>query len=513
MTAPTSSSPPTASKATAGITLLLTSAATFMAFLDTTVVNVAFPALHTDFPKASVELLTWVVTSYAVLFAALLTSAGRFADVVGRKAIFLGAVLLFTIASLACALAPTSSIDYLIAARAVQGIGAAGMIPAALGLVLAETPAAKRAEAIGIWGAAGSIAAAAGPSLGGVLVSEINWRAVFILNIPIGLAVLIGGLRALPNRPSEDRRRPDLVGTVGITLGIALTVLGMTEGGDWGWRSLSTWGCIAAGVVLMALSLWRSTVHSAPAIEVELWRSRMFASANAVSFLLGAGLFVWFLSGPLFLTTIWHYSILSAGLAVTPGAVASAIAAIVIGRSIPPERQRPVIVISLLLYFGLSVWAYLALSAKATFWSIWLPYGTLGGLAIGAALTSVTTAASISVHPLKFGSGTGLNTMARQFGGAIGVAAMAAVFAAHKLWEPQAYLDVFLLAGLFVLAAVVPALLLFRKPDMAAIAERQQQIEQFLAAQAAQAAAQAQATPMTGDAPVQVNSTAPTAGR
>ncbi|MEV0480525.1 DHA2 family efflux MFS transporter permease subunit [Streptomyces sp. NPDC050508] len=479
----------------AGKALLLTSAATFMAFLDTTIVNVAFPALHEDFPAESLTNLTWVVTSYGILFAALLTPAGRFADILGRKKLFLWSVGLFSIASLACAVAP--NVGALIAARAVQGIGSAGMIPAALGIVLSETPAEKRSEAIGMWGAAGSMAAAAGPSLGGLLVSEIDWRAVFILNIPIGLAVILGA-KSLPDRPVEKSPLPDLVGTATITLGLAGVVIGLTKGGDWGWDQARTWIWIGAGVFLIAYSLLRSRSHPAPAVETKLWGTSMFAAANLTAFLLGAGLFVWFLSGPLYLTTIWHYSVLKAGLAVTPGAVLSAVAAISVGRRLKPAQQRPVVIVAAVVFLGLSIWAYSGLGSDREFLALWLPYGAFGGAAIGAALTSVTTAASISVHPLKFATGTGMATTARQFGGSVGVAAMAAVFAAGNLSTPKPYRDAFLLAGIFIAASAVPAFWLFTKKSMAQIAETQQQIQAYMRAQAA--AAQAAATSSEGTA-------------
>jgi EmrB/QacA subfamily drug resistance transporter len=481
---------PPAERSRAGTTLLLTAAATFMAFLDTTVVNVAFPDLRSDFPHESLTNLTWVVTSYGVLFAALLTTAGRYADVVGRRKVFLGSLALFGLASAACAAAP--NVDLLIAARAVQGIGAAGMIPAALGLVLAETPAEKRAEAVGLWGASGSVAAAAGPSLGGLLVSWFDWRSVFIINVPIAIVVIIAGMKLLPERPPTESKLPDMVGTGTVALGIGAIIVGLTKGGDWGWKSAETWIWIAAGVVLVGYALQRSRHQEAPAVDTGLWKSKMFAAANLTVFFLGAGLFVWFLSGPLYLTTIWHYSILKAGLAVTPGAVLSAITAIIVGTKIKPENQRPVVVISGLIFFALSIWAYFALGSEPKFLAIWLPYGAIGGAVIGASLTSVTTAAAISVHPLKFAAGTGLNTTARQFGGSIGIAVMAAVIAARNPLQPQAYLDAFLLAGIFILASIVPAMALFSKKSMAIIAETQAQVQAYMAAQA-KAAAQAQA--------------------
>jgi EmrB/QacA subfamily drug resistance transporter len=435
--------------------LLLTSGATFMAFLDTTVVNIAFPALHSSYPAISLASLSWVVSGFAIAFAALLAPAGRLADVLGRRQVFLVSVAVFTAASLACAVAPNFGV--LLGARVVQGIGAAGMIPAALGLLLAEMPPARLLSAIGIWGASGSMAAAAGPSLGGLLIAASSWRAVFLLNLPIGALILLGGWRAVPARPGAGPWQgrpgglPDGVGTAAATFGIAGVVLGLTKGGDWGWGAPSTVAAMVIGLALVIVAVARSRRHPVPAIPVSLWSSRTFAVANLTSLLAGAALYAWLLAGPLYLTTFWGYSVLRAGLAVTPGALTSAIAAIMVGKRVKLELQPAVVAGALVAFAAVGIWIWAGLGLQPAFLAVWLPAGLIGGAAFGAALTGLSTAAAISVPPAHFAGGMALNTAARQIGGALGVAAMAAIATAET--GTYALRDVFLFAGLSSFAA------------------------------------------------------------
>jgi EmrB/QacA subfamily drug resistance transporter len=440
--------------------LLLTSGATFMAFLDTTVVNVAFPALHSSYPAVSLANLSWVVSGFGIAFAALLTPAGRLADVLGRRQVFLASIAVFTVASLACAAAPDFGV--LLGARVLQGIGAAGMIPAALGLLLAEMPAARLLSAIGIWGASGSMAAAAGPSLGGLLIAATNWRAVFVLNVPIGALILLSGWRSVPARPRQSGRRPDGVGTAAATAGIAGVVIGLTKGSDWGWGAPSTIGALAIGLALVMVAVARSRRHPAPAIPISLWESRTFAVANLTSLLAGAALYAWLLAGPLYLTTFWGYSVLRAGLAVTPGALTSAVAAILVGRRVTLERQPAVVAGALVVFAAVGVWIWAGLGRQPVFLEVWLPAGLIGGAAFGAALTGLSTAAAISVPPVHFAGGMALNTAARQIGGALGVAAMAAIASAET--GTYTLRDVFLFAGLSSFAAGVVGLGLLPRP-------------------------------------------------
>ncbi|SHN11967.1 DHA2 family efflux MFS transporter permease subunit [Actinacidiphila paucisporea] len=437
-----------------GVVLLLSAGATFIAFLDTTVVNVAFPDLAASFPGDRVSDLSWVVSSYAVLFAALLTPAGRIADAFGRKRLFLSSLAGFTVASALCACAP--DLPWLITSRALQGATAAGMIPAALGLLLATTPPQRLPAAIGAWGAAGSMATAAGPALGGVLVDAFGWRAVFLINVPVGAALVLAGIRGLPERTGAQRRLPDPLGTLTVTAGIALLVLALTKGSDWGWTDAATVAGVAGGAALIAVALVRSTRHAAPAVETALFRDHTFAVASAAAAFTGAALFGWLLSSPLFLTTVWHYSVLKAGFAVTPGALTSAIAAVAVGKRAKPHQLPAVVGLSMAAFATVSVWAYLDLDTDTRFLTLWLPMGLVGGAAFGAALTALSTAAARSLPPRQFASGIGMTTTARQLGGSLGVAATASVIAAHGIAGPQAYRDVFAVCGgLAAVAALV----------------------------------------------------------
>ncbi|PAZ12648.1 MFS transporter [Streptomyces sp. SA15] len=434
--------------------LLVASGATFLAVLDTTVVNIAFADLRVDFPDASLSQLTWVVTAYTVVFAALLAVAGRVADVTGRKKLFLRSTALFTLASLLSGLA--TSVELLVAARALQGVAAAGMIPAALGLVLQHTPPARRQIAVGVWGAVGSMAAAVGPSLGGLLVDVWGWRSVFLINLPIGLAIVMITTRLAGDTPS-GRRLPDPVGTLALALGVGGVVFGVTQGTEWGWGSGRVLGLLIGGAVLLAVALLVSRRHEAPAVEWDLWRNRAFAATNVTSVLFGAAMYSYLLSSLLFLNAVWGYSELKAGLAVTPGAFAAAVGAMVVGRRVRPAAQWVAVAVGSVL-FGASCGAmWLLLGDERQYAAVWLPLGIVGGLGIGAALTAISNAATASLPPQRFASGTGLLMTTRQVGGALGIAALAAILERYDVLDDQGYLEVFLACAVGALAAAVAA--------------------------------------------------------
>jgi EmrB/QacA subfamily drug resistance transporter len=399
--------------------------ATFLAFLDVTVVNLAFPDLLRNFAGASVADMSWVVTAYAVLFAALLAPAGRIADVVGRRTLFLAGVVAFTLASLASALAPTLGV--LIATRALQGVAAAVMIPAALGLVLAATPVERRHAAVGLWGATAALAAAVGPSLGGLLVDAFDWRAVFVINVPIGFVLAYATRRIGADVRTPGALLPDLLGTGLLASGVALVVLGTTKAGDWGWVSGATIGSLLLGAVLLGFVVVRSRRHYAPAIETRLWRNRVFAAANATSLFFGAFMYAWLLLCVLFVTLVWHYSVLKAGLAVSPGAFTAAIASVITGRLGDRRGQRIAVMSGALLCAGVGLWILFGVTTHPSFLALWLPAGLVGGAGMGAVLTGLSSTAALSVEPAQFASATGLAMTARQLGGALGIAALAAL--------------------------------------------------------------------------------------
>ena len=303
----------------------------FMAFLDVTIVNVAFPSIRQAFPEASVAGLSWVLNAYNIVFAALLVPAGRLADLLGRRRVFFIGGAVFLAASALCGLAP--SVEVLIGARALQAVGAALLVPTSLGLLLPEFPPERRATATALWGATGGVAAAAGPSLGGVLIEWTDWRLVFFVNLLIGAAAIVPARRLLREFRDPDRGAvPDALGIVLLAGGVAALALAIVEAPAWGWGSDRVLAAFAVAAVALGGFVWRSATHPHPVVELSLFRVRSFAVACAGVGIFSLGFYALLLSGILFLTGVWHYSILKAGFAVTPGPLMAATSSAVAGR-------------------------------------------------------------------------------------------------------------------------------------------------------------------------------------
>jgi EmrB/QacA subfamily drug resistance transporter len=461
MTAAASTEPLTTDQTPrASLVLALACGATFLTFLDTTVVNIAFPAIARSMPSEPFAHLSWIVISYTTLFAALLTTAGRYADVLGHRRIFMAAVALFTASSAACAVAV--NLNMLVAARAVQGIGAAALIPSALGMLLLGTPAPRRSAAIGYWGAAGAVAAVVGPAIGGCLTEWVSWRMVFAINVPLGLVMLYGTAFRLPSTPwPRTGPLPDVLGGLLFTLGIGAVVVGLSQSGEWGATSVGVIVAVVGGLILTGLGVLRSRRGQAPAINLALLRIRTFAAANSAVALFSAAMYVVLLSSPLFLTEMWHYTLLEAALSVTPGAFTSAVVSIYLGRRAHPGTQRTAATLGSLCLVATAVVMYMTLNDHRSFW-LWLPLSLSGGLAAGLVFTSLSVASSRSVPPLQFAAGFGLLTMARQVGGSLGIAIMAAMLSGSRAGHPDRIRDVFIISAVTGFLAIGPALLLHR---------------------------------------------------
>ncbi|MEI5524975.1 MFS transporter [Streptomyces brasiliscabiei] len=418
------------------VVVTLAAGAIFLSILDATVANLAVTDMHASFPDASVTDLTWVISLYAIVFASFLAPAGRLADVLGRRRLYVVGMGLFTVTSLLCAVAP--GLPTLLIARALQGLGAAAMIPASLAVVLADVEPRRRAAAIGLWSAAASAAAAAGPSIGGILIDTVGWRSVFFVNIPLGIALLVG-IRAVRGSAPSGQGLPDVFGTLLLAAGTGLVVLGVTQGPEWTWDDPRVLGSLVVGLVLLALTLVRARRHPRPALQTALWRSRVFALANLVSFFFGAALYAWLLVGALWLVDVWHYSRIEAGLSMSPGAVLSAVVAVLVGRSLSRRSPRLVVFCGAMTLVVAGLWLGLTLSSEPALWSMWIPVGLLAGAGIGAVSTGVSSAAALSVEPADFAGATGLNMAVRQIGGALGIAALAAILPARTSAEPGPY--------------------------------------------------------------------------
>src|SRR6201996_1942699 len=235
--------------------LSITSIGLFMASLDLFIVNIAFPDLSSSFGNASLSSLSWVLNGYAIVFAALLVPAGRIADRIGRKRVFIVGLLTFVAASALCAVSPT--IPFLVGARVLQAAGAAMMIPPTLGLLLPAFPAEQRPIAIGIWSAVSGVAAALGPPIGGLLV-QLSWHWIFLVNVPIGGGTVIAAMWVLDEAKEPEDGRPDLLGALFLALGIGLLTLGIVQGPEWGWSDGRVVGSFIAAIGFVAAFLYPS---------------------------------------------------------------------------------------------------------------------------------------------------------------------------------------------------------------------------------------------------------------
>jgi EmrB/QacA subfamily drug resistance transporter len=404
--------------------VLIACAGAFLAFLDTTIVNIAFPDISASFAGADRDVLSWVLDGYFVIIAALLVPAGGLADRFGHKRVFLVGVTSFAASSLLCAVAPTVSL--LIAARVLQGAGAALVAPASLALVLDQFPPERRATGVGLWGAAAALAAACGPTLGGALVEAADWRVIFLVNLPIGAAILLAGRRQLVQRPVTDSRLPDLLGGVLLALGLAFVTLGIVEGNDWGWASPATLVSFALGAASVASVALRSRSHPRPILEPALFGLASFRRGNLGTLLFSAAFFSVILGNVLFLTGIWGYSVLSAGLATLPGPAFTTLVSGPAGRLADRLGHRAVVVPGTLV-FAAGVMVLRSAGPQPDWVGLWLPGACLTGIGIGLAFPTLGSAAVRDVPDERFATASAINAAFRQVGAVLGTALLVAI--------------------------------------------------------------------------------------
>ncbi|HWX97406.1 MAG TPA: MFS transporter [Solirubrobacteraceae bacterium] len=396
----------------------------FMASLDLFIVNIAFPSIQHHFGGASLASLSWIVSGYAIVFAALLVPAGRWADAFGRKRAFLSGLGLFVLSSAGCALAP--SVGVLVAARLLQAAGGALMVPTSLGLMLPEFGAHERHAAIGLWAATGGIAAAAGPPLGGLLV-QADWRWVFLVNVPVGLIGLALGARTLVERREADAARPDLLGAVALIIAIGALVVAIVKGQEWGWGSPAILALVATALALLPTIWWRGSRHPAPVVDPAMLRVRTFALAVGASVLFFGGFGAMLLAGVLFLTSVWHESVLTAGLMIAPGPATAALFAVPSARLGARVGYRIPGVLGALLFSAGSLWYITRTGQAPAYLSDYLPGMIITGAGVGLVIPTLTGAGASSLAPERFATGAAVLTMGRQIGAALGVAVLVAV--------------------------------------------------------------------------------------
>jgi EmrB/QacA subfamily drug resistance transporter len=428
----------------------------FMAGLDLFIVNIAFPDIRRDFDGTSLSGLSWILNAYAIVFAALLVPAGRISDRAGRKRGFVGGLAVFIAASAAAAAAP--SVDVLVAARIVQAAGAAFMLPTSLGLLLPEFPPEQRATAVGAWAAVGGTAAAAGPPIGGLLV-QASWHWVFLVNIPVGLFALVAAIRMLEEqRDPNPGPRPDVPGAVLLAAGIAVLVLGIVKGQAWGWDSARVLGAFAAAAVMLPAFVARSARHPAPVVELPMLRVRSFAVANVGAFVFFTGFSAMLLAGVLFMTGVWHYSVLRSGLGLAPGPLMAALFSAPAGALSDRFGQRAVGAPGPVIFALGCLWWVWQVGTEPHYASELLPGLLLTGAGVGLTIPTLSSAAAASLPPQRFATGIAVLTMSRQIGSALGVALLIAILGTPS---PAEALDAFDSAWTFMAIASAAAFLAF----------------------------------------------------
>ena len=403
---------------------------TLMIVLDTTIVNVALPSIRDDLGFSSTSL-AWVVNAYLLTFGGFLLLGGRLGDLYGHRRLFLAGIGLFTAASLACGL--STSQESLIVARAVQGVG--GAIASAVSLSLTMmlfTEPADRAKAMGIFGFVASGGGSIGVLLGGVLTDVLDWHWIFLVNIPIGIAVVLLSLRLLPGRSGEaGTGRLDVAGAVTVTAALMLAVYAIVNGNQNGWTSAETLGLLAASVALLALFVAIEARISAPLVPLGLFRSRNLSMANVIGVLWAASMFAWFFLSALYLQLVLGYTPLKVGLAFLPGNVIMGILSVAVSARLVMRFgiKRPLATGLFVAAAGL-LWLARA-PVDGTYVIDVLPSMVLLGFGAGIAFNPVLLAAMSDVEPEEAGLASGLVNTSFMMGGALGLAVLASLAASR----------------------------------------------------------------------------------
>ncbi len=423
------------------------------------------------------SLLTWVFSAYAIAYAAALLTAGRFADVFGRKRSFIRGVLWFSFGSLLCGFAPTAW--FLVAARVVQAFGGAQLTPASLALVLPEFPVEKRTQAIAIWGASGGLAAALGPSIGGVLVDTLGWRSLFFVNIPFTLLTVLLGRKILRESkdPNAERKVDYPSAALGFS-GVALIVLGISQSEVWGWANSTTIAALIAGIVLCAAFARRCHSATNPILDLSLFRLRFVVAANVAGVLFSMGFIGMWLLNTFWLQAVWGYGVAISGLATFPGPASAAFVAPFAGKYANRFGHSRVLFVGALLLAGGTFGLNATIPDSPAYLTRYLPWMFITGIGVGLSISTLSSSATAFLKPTQLAMGSALNNTFRQVGTALG-AALSLAIAAPTLSRVEAarragqsVLDVskieihaaWLMNAFIYLAAGIAMLAIFKRP-------------------------------------------------
>jgi len=411
------------------VVLIVVSLGFFMTLLDLTIVNIAIPNMITKL-HASLDGVLWVINSYALVLAVLLITAGRLGDLRGQRKLFIYGVALFTLASAACGFSPT--VSWLIAFRAVQGVGAALLMPQTLAILTMVFPPERRGAAFGIWGAVAGVATIAGPTLGGLLVTAFDWRYIFFINLPIGAIVIVLSVLWIPDLRTGREHRLDVPGVLLASAALLAICYGLVEGQRYNWGTITSFISIplviGAGVVLLAIFLLvqARTQDREPLVPFSLFRGRNFALMNWVSGAVTIGMMGIFLPFTIYLQSALGFSALKAGLTMAPASLVSMFVAPVAGRMTDRIGGKYILFAGLAFFAAGMGWT-MGIASTTSTWQDFVPGLAVAGFGMGCTFAPMTTVAMRSVQPMMAGAASGMLNTVRQVGAVIGTAAVGAL--------------------------------------------------------------------------------------
>jgi EmrB/QacA subfamily drug resistance transporter len=433
-----------------------------MIMLDNTVVNVALPSIQRDL-GADLSELEWIVTGYALTFASLMLVGGKVADAYGRRLIFVAGIVVFTAASLLCGLSTSS--EMLIAARVLQGAGAALMNPSTLSIIAATFPPRERGTAIGIWAGTSALALAIGPLVGGLITEHIDWSWIFFVNVPVGVLAIVASFLFIDETRDETHASLDIPGLVASALGLFALTYGLIEANTYGWTSARILGAFALAVLALAAFVVIERSRRDPMLPLDLFRNRTYTGANLVMLLVALAMFGVFFFVSLYMQNILGYSAVQTGAAFLPMTVLIVLIAPIAGRTSDRLGSRGLMTTGMTL-LAIQLVLLSRLAVDSSYWQL-LPALLVGGVGMACTMTPSAAAATRSVPVDKAGVGSAVLNSARQVGGTMGVALMGAIMAAEigDVRTPEAFMRGFerallVAAGIAIVGAIVAYVLI-----------------------------------------------------